>query len=204
MNKRSFSAFILWILPSFAERTTHTIAHKPSSTRIAAVRFDFLPWRCRLLFSASLQIHWDSLQTPSDIRFMLSASRLLADNSIRYDYLISKKMFTRPERVRIFFLTSVIVKNIKQRSRRLEWKAEWIERRVWVNSAFEVQVGFIQRRLKRLALKSVRAYDSEGTCQLKVGRNIMMFTVIHSFAKTSSTRKPYGNLRVMLQNFDFK
>ncbi|VDP17033.1 unnamed protein product [Heligmosomoides polygyrus] len=66
------------------------------------------------------KIHWDSLQTPSDIRFMLSASRLLADNSIRYDYLISKKMFTRPERVRIFFLTSVIVKNIKQRSRRLE------------------------------------------------------------------------------------
>ncbi|PIO69781.1 hypothetical protein TELCIR_08383 [Teladorsagia circumcincta] len=44
------------------------------------------------------RIQWNSLQTPSDIRFMLSASKLVADRSVRYDYRVSKKMFTRPER----------------------------------------------------------------------------------------------------------
>ncbi|ETN85797.1 hypothetical protein NECAME_06214 [Necator americanus] len=43
------------------------------------------------------RINWESLRTPSDIRFMLPASRLIADDSIRYDYRISKKMFARPE-----------------------------------------------------------------------------------------------------------
>ncbi|RCN48823.1 hypothetical protein ANCCAN_05106 [Ancylostoma caninum] len=53
------------------------------------------------------KIHWESLRTPGDIRFMLSASRLIADDSIRYDYRISKKMFTRPERVAVFDMHNV-------------------------------------------------------------------------------------------------
>ncbi|KJH52786.1 hypothetical protein DICVIV_00993 [Dictyocaulus viviparus] len=52
-------------------------------------------------------IQWDSISTPSDIRFMLFASKLVADKSIRTDYLISKKMFIRPERVALFDMHNV-------------------------------------------------------------------------------------------------
>ncbi|KAK5984171.1 Glycosyltransferase family 92 protein [Trichostrongylus colubriformis] len=53
------------------------------------------------------KIQWNSLQTPSDIRFMLSASKLIGDKSVRYDYRVSRKMFTRPERVAVFDMHSV-------------------------------------------------------------------------------------------------
>ncbi|KAK6748887.1 hypothetical protein RB195_001482 [Necator americanus] len=53
------------------------------------------------------RINWESLRTPSDIRFMLPASRLIADDSIRYDYRISKKMFARPERVAVFDMHNI-------------------------------------------------------------------------------------------------
>ncbi|WKY04073.1 hypothetical protein Q1695_005217 [Nippostrongylus brasiliensis] len=53
------------------------------------------------------KIQWDSLRTPSEVRFMLTASRLVADSSIRYDYRVSKKMFTRPERVAVFDMHNV-------------------------------------------------------------------------------------------------
>uniref|UniRef100_A0A7I4YK56 Glycosyltransferase family 92 protein n=1 Tax=Haemonchus contortus TaxID=6289 RepID=A0A7I4YK56_HAECO len=53
------------------------------------------------------KIQWNSLQSPSDLRFMLTASKLVADKSIRYDYRISRKMFTRPERVAVFDMHNV-------------------------------------------------------------------------------------------------
>lgn len=62
--------------------------------------FDSFDWQSELYF----QLNWDHEHTPNDVSFNLGQVRILQNDSIRWDYRISKKIFLRPERVRKIYI----------------------------------------------------------------------------------------------------